>query len=123
LRVSTLRSVAAVIGAYLAGAVIAFVNAWQSSAYPALAVIGLAPFIIAFVCTARIARKFAVLVPVGQADLVEFPVEAFQQELASVAPGDAPEGDDQPGLASGAAARGVNAAGADRLSESGAQGP
>jgi hypothetical protein len=47
-----------------------------------LIVLGLAPFILAFVYTTRIAQRFARLVPVKDSDAVEFPIETFQEQLA-----------------------------------------
>lgn len=82
LRVATLRSAAAVVGSYLASAAFAVANVRQSSGYPVLALLGLAPFVLVFICTTRIARRFALLVPVRDADSLEFPVERFEEELA-----------------------------------------
>jgi hypothetical protein len=82
LRVATARSAAAVVGSYLASAAFAVANARQSAAYPLLALLGIAPFLLVFVYTTRIARRFAVLVPLKNPDAVEFPVEIFEQELA-----------------------------------------
>jgi hypothetical protein len=65
----------------LAGAAFAFANARQSI-HPAFLILGLAPFLVAFVYTSKIAQRFATLVPLSDSDVVEFPVEKFQKELA-----------------------------------------
>jgi hypothetical protein len=70
-----------VVGSYLACSAFAFANVRQST-HPVLIVVGLAPFILAFVYTTRIAQRFAVLVPVKDSDVVEFPIETFQEQLA-----------------------------------------
>jgi hypothetical protein len=80
LRVATFRSATAVIGSYMASAAFAVVNARQAT-HALLALIGVGPFLLVFVYTAKIARRFATLVPVGNSDNVEFPIESFQEQL------------------------------------------
>lgn len=80
LRVATFRSAIAVVGSYLVCAAFAVVNVRQST-HPVLIIVGLVPFLLAFIYTTKIAQRFAVLVPVREADNVEFPIEDFQAQL------------------------------------------